>query len=92
MGSMCEETVVTWTCIYREPCSRFSSWTSSDLTRGLTHFLILTWQVELDWTRCYVSMETPSGGMGRHGLGSLSSTYRSEVIREPRRGGGPGRL
>lgn len=76
---MCEETVVTWTCIYREPCSRFSPWTSSDLTRGLTHFLILTWQVELDWTRRYVSMETPHA---RHGLKpwawfKLSSTHRS---------------
>lgn len=63
---------VTWTCIYREPCSRFSPWTSSDLTRGLTHFLILTWQVELDWTRCYVSMETPHARHvgSSHGLGS----------------------
>lgn len=76
---MCEKTVVTRTWVYREPCSRFPPRTSSDLTRGLAHFLICTWQVELDWTGRHISMETPHA---RHRLKpwawfKLSSTHGS---------------
>lgn len=84
---MCEKTGVTRIWVYHEPCSRFPPWTRGDLTRGLTHFLICTWQVELDWTGHYISTGTPHSRQGikpwawfklssTHGSGSHQGTQK----------------